>query len=107
VTGSAPERYERFLRPVMAPFVAALVEAGGVGPGAAVLDVACGTGFVARAAAARVGPAGRIAGTDLNPGMLEVAAASSDGAAPPIEWRQAPADQLPFPDGAFDAVLCR
>ena len=47
----------------MAPFVAALIEAGRLEPGSAVLDVACGTGFVARAAAARVGPTGRVAGT--------------------------------------------
>jgi SAM-dependent methyltransferase len=95
--GSAPERYERYLRPIMAPFVAALIEAGRLQPGSAVLDVACGTGFVARAAAARVGPTGRIAGTDLNPGMLDVAAARSRDVRPEIQWRAAPADRLPFP----------
>ena len=76
--GSAPERYERYLHPIMAPFVAALIEAGRLQPGSAVLDVACGTGFIARAAAARVGPTGRIAGTDLNPGMLDELAAHTE-----------------------------
>lgn len=92
--GSAPERYEWYLHPIMAPFVAALIEAGRLQPGSAVLDVACGTGFIARAAAARVGPTGRIAGTDLNPGMLDVAAASSRDVRPEIEWRVAPAGRV-------------
>ena len=69
------------------------------------LDVGCGTGIVARRAAARVGAGGRIAGLDLNEGMLAVARAASATVRPAIEWRQGNAAELPFPEGSFDAVL--
>lgn len=105
LAGGAPERYEEFLAPIMAPFVDEIVDAAQVRTGGSVLDVACGTGFVARAAAARVGPTGRVVGVDLNPGMLQLASVLGTSSA--IEWRQAPADQLPFAAGEFDAVLCQ
>jgi ubiquinone/menaquinone biosynthesis C-methylase UbiE len=98
--------YERYLVPrFMAPGAEGLLEAAGVGPGESVLDLGCGTGIVARRAAARVGPGGRVAGLDLNEGMLAVARAASAAARPAIEWHQGNAAALPFPDGAFDAVL--
>lgn len=103
--GSGPQRYERVIAPIMAPFVVALLDAARIGRGEAVLDVACGTGFAARAAAARVSPGGRVAAADLNPGMLAVGAAEAGDL--PITWHQAPADQLPFADGEFDAVVCQ
>jgi ubiquinone/menaquinone biosynthesis C-methylase UbiE len=103
LAGDAPERYERILAPIMAPFVEALVDAAVTGTGASVLDVACGTGFAARAAMARVGPAGRVVGIDINRGMLEVA----ESLAPEIEWRAGSADNLRFGDGEFDAVICQ
>lgn len=55
----APEHYERHVAPIMAPFVAALVERS-VSTGDRVLDVACGTGFAARAAAEAPAPVDRI-----------------------------------------------
>lgn len=70
-------------------------------PGDRVLDVACGTGILARTAAARVGPGGSVTGLDINPGMLAVAARQAPG----IRWQQGTADRLPFPDAAFDAVV--
>ncbi|MCQ9185278.1 methyltransferase domain-containing protein [Streptomyces sp. IBSBF 2953] len=105
--GSAPERYEHYVAPLMAPFVTALVDAVDLYPGATVLDLACGTGFAARAAAAQAGPAGRIAGTDLNEGMLKIAVACHPRLYPDIEFTPAPADDLPYPDAVFDAVLCQ
>lgn len=66
-----------------------------------VLDVACGTGVVAREAAGRVGPAGSVTGLDLNPGMLAVAKRLR----PDIVWRQGDAGSLPFDADAFDAVV--
>lgn len=106
IGGSAPERYDEFVAPIMAPFVAALVDRAALEPGAMVIDLACGTGFVARAAAARVGSDGHVVGIDVNPGMLAVARRRAEGFVPAIEWREAPADALPVGDGAFDAVLC-
>ena len=71
-------------------------------PGERVLDVACGTGVVARLASQRVGRTGMIVGLDLNRGMLAVAAPSVAGQAPTgaaITWREASAMTMPFPDG--------
>jgi SAM-dependent methyltransferase len=66
-----------------------------------VLDVACGTGVLARAAATRVGPTGMVVGIDPSPGMLAVARRL----APALEWRQGAAESLPFADQSFDAVV--
>lgn len=107
LTGSAPERYERYVAPIMAPFVAAVLDAVDLFPGATVLDLACGTGFVARAAAAQVGPAGRVFGADVNEGMLRVAEAHHPRMYPDIDFTAAPADKLPYPDAHFDAVVCQ
>ncbi len=72
--GSAPELYERYLVPaITALWAADLVERAAPRPGERVLDVACGTGVVARLAAQRVGT-GRVVGLDINSGMLAVAA---------------------------------
>ena len=73
VSGNAPEQYERFNAVLMVPFVEAVIERAQVQPGASVLDLACGTGFVARRLAEVVGPSGRVTGLDLNPGMVAVA----------------------------------
>ncbi|WP_283108218.1 methyltransferase domain-containing protein [Streptomyces sp. LRE541] len=105
--GSAPERYEQYSAPIMAPFVAALLDAVDLCPGHQVLDLAAGTGFVARAAAARVGPTGHVVAADSNGAMLKVAAANAPRIYPDIEFTVAPADSLPQPDDTFDAVLCQ
>jgi ubiquinone/menaquinone biosynthesis C-methylase UbiE len=105
--GTAPENYERYFVPAIGrPLAHALVDLAGVRPGQRVLDVACGTGIVASVAAERVGADGLVAGADLNPGMLAVAR-STPASDAPISWHEAPADSLPFPDGAFDIVLCQ
>ncbi|MEK6802169.1 MAG: methyltransferase domain-containing protein [Nitrospirota bacterium] len=70
-------------------------------PGKRVLDVACGTGILARELAAQVGTSGTVAGLDLMPGMVEVA----KQIAPNIEWKQGTAEELPFPDQSFDVVV--
>lgn len=71
--------------------------------GARVLDVACGTGIVARLAAKIVGEDGRVVGLDLNEAMLDVARRLGTG----IEWRQGDAANLPFSDDSFDIVFCQ
>jgi SAM-dependent methyltransferase len=100
----AAEVYEsQFVPALFAEWAPHLVEAGGVAPGQAVLDVACGTGVVARTAADRMGGRGRVVGLDLNEGMLTVAGHLR----PDIEWRQGDAADLPFEPGSFDVVLCQ
>ncbi len=61
-----------------------VVDQLGLSPGEAVLDVACGTGVVARECLAKVGPAGKVTGLDLSDDMLAVARRLN----PEIEWRQ-------------------
>jgi ubiquinone/menaquinone biosynthesis C-methylase UbiE len=108
VTGNAAEIYQRELVPaVFGPWAPRVVELAGLRPGLRVLDVACGTGLVARLAAEAVGVAGRVAGLDLNPGMLAVAAAlpAVEGAA--MDWVEASAQALPFGEASFDVVCCQ
>ena len=103
---NAAENYERYFVPSIGrPVAATLVEAAALRPGERVLDVACGTGIVARLAAERVLPGGTVEGLDANPGMLAVArkVAPSDA---PIAWHEAPAEAMPLPDEGFDVVLC-
>lgn len=66
-----------------------------------VLDVGCGTGIVARAAARRLGGTGSVTGIDINDGMLAVAGRSPES----VTWQHAAAEQLPFPDRSFDRVV--
>jgi SAM-dependent methyltransferase len=101
---AAAERYESaFVPNLFAQWAPILCEAGGVAPGRSVLDVACGTGIVARTAAELMATADGIVGLDLNEAMLTVARRIS----PDIEWRQGDAEALPFADASFDAVLCQ
>src|SRR3954468_24179080 len=100
--------YEERFVPAMFALLAQLVLATiGMQPGTRVLDVACGSGIVARTAAPLVGSSGQVAGLDANPAMLAVArqAAAADGLN--IEWRVGNAQSLPFADRSFDLVLCQ
>jgi ubiquinone/menaquinone biosynthesis C-methylase UbiE len=100
------ENYERHFVPTIgAPVAADLVEAASLRPGERVLDAACGTGVVTKLAAERVAPGGTVVGLDPNPAMLGVARATTP-ADLSIDWHQAAAEELPFPDESFDAVLC-
>lgn len=105
---SSAEAYERYLVPLLfAPGAEYLIGLAGLGTGERVLDVACGTGIVARRAAERIGIGGWVVGLDINEGMLEVARKVSSGAHPAIEWQQGDANDMPFPDDAFDVVFCQ
>jgi SAM-dependent methyltransferase len=98
------EVYEsRFVPALFADWAPHVVEMGDVAAGQSVLDVACGTGIVARTAAERVGPTGRVVGVDLNESMLTVA----ERVCPEVELRQADVTGLPFEDATFDVVLCQ
>lgn len=105
--GSGPEIYERYLVPsVFGPWAADLVKLAAPKPGERVLDVACGTGIVARLAAQHVAATGRVVGLDLNPGMLTVARSASGGLES-IEWREGNATAMPLSEKTFDLVFCQ
>lgn len=106
--GSAPENYERYFVPAIGrPLATDLVAEAGLRPGERVLDAACGTGIVARLAAERVAPTGRVAGADVNPAMLAAARALAASAPVPIQWYETSAEAMPLPDAAFDVVFCQ
>ncbi len=98
------ETYEAdFVPAIFAEWAPHLLDLADVGPGDHVLDVACGTGIVARTAAPRVEPDGNVVGVDLNEAMLTVAGRVR----PDIDWRQGDVADLPFDDRSFDAVVCQ
>ena len=105
---SSAEAYERYLVPLLfAPGAEYLMQLATPGPGERVLDVACGTGIVARSAALRVGADGSVVGLDLNEDMLEVARRASSEVRPEIEWRREDAIDMSLPDGGFDVIFCQ
>jgi len=82
---SFPEMYERWLvGPLFRPWAEMTIEEMKLSSGDRVLDIACGTGIVARVAAKRLADAGAVVGVDLSPDMLAVAHA----AAPGVDWRE-------------------
>jgi SAM-dependent methyltransferase len=107
-TGTAAENYQRYFVPAIAtPVSAGLLEAARLQPGERVLDVACGTGVIARLAAEAVGSTGSVTGIDLAPDMINVARATPAPAQPSIDWHIGDAATLPFPDDTYDTVLCQ
>lgn len=98
----AAKAYEALFVPALfGQWAARLLDAAQIQAGQRVLDVACGTGVVARAALERVGPGGYVAGIDLNPGMVAVAKQLESR----VDWRTGAAESLVFPNESFDAVL--
>ena len=108
LSGSAAELYERYpARYILGPWTPALVALARLQPGERVLDVACGTGLVARLAAPAVGPTGRVTGLDLSAGMLAVARALPPPSGAPITWIEGSAVAMNLPNASFDVVLCQ
>lgn len=104
--GSIPKLYDTYLVPlIFEPYAADLATRLGSRPLSRVLEIAAGTGVVTRALASALPESASIVATDLNQAMLDQACAV--GTKRPVEWRQADAMQLPFPDGTFDAVVCQ
>lgn len=102
MSNDAAEVYERCFVPAIfgqwAPQVSAAAQ---VASNDRVLDVGCGTGVLARAAADHVADDDQVTGLDLNEGMLAVAGRLR----PQINWRQGDATHLPFSDASFDVVM--
>ena len=108
LSGNAAERYEKFLVPtIFVPWAEDLLARAKPEEGESVLDVACGTGIVARLSAEKVGASSRVVGADLNRGMLEVARAKSLKARKEIEWIEADVGSLPLDDDSFDLAFCQ
>ena len=103
---NAAENYEKYFAPVIPrPFGTDLIRDAHLQPGERVLDVACGTGTIARLAAEQVAPDGSVSALDVNAAMLSVA--RSIPAALPIKWYETAAESIPLPDQSFDVVFCQ
>lgn len=102
---SFPQTYERSLvGSIFGPWADVLLERAAFSPGDRLLDIACGTGIVARRAKERAGSEAGIVGVDVSEPMLAVARS----VAPEIDWREGSASALPIADAErFDVVTCQ
>jgi SAM-dependent methyltransferase len=101
LTESAADIYEKFFVPALfGEWAPRLCDAAGITPGCTLLDVACGSGVLAREARKR---GAKVTGLDRNDGMLAVAATLDQQ----IDWRQGMAESLPFDEAEFEAVTCQ
>ena len=104
--GAIPELYDSLFVPlIFEPYAADLAARVAAFAPARVLETAAGTGVVTRAMARALPAQTELIATDLNPPMLDRAAAV--GTARPVTWQQADAMRLPFDDASFDVVVCQ
>jgi ubiquinone/menaquinone biosynthesis C-methylase UbiE len=104
--GSIPQVYDEYMVPlIFEPYAQDLAKRVAARAPASVLEIAAGTGVVTRVLSKRLPATTTIVATDLNAPMIERAKAM--GTSRPVEWRQADAMSLPFPDASFDAVACQ
>ena len=98
----AGREYEALFVPALfAPWTGHVLSGAAVKDGSNVLDIACGSGVLARAALEYLGASGRVVGLDPAPGMV----AAAREVEPNIEWILGHAENLPFDDGSFDCVV--
>jgi len=99
LSGSAAAIYEEQKVPaIFAPLAEATLDRSPLVDGTDVLDVACGTGVLARKARERHGKLGRVVGADLNAGMIATAQSLTDPHSMACEWHVADASDMPFDD---------
>jgi ubiquinone/menaquinone biosynthesis C-methylase UbiE len=104
----AAEGYENQKVPsFFAPLARATLDAVSLPDNASVIDIACGTGVIAKTVADRLKGRGRIVGTDLNPAMIEVARRTMPETDHAVEWFSCDIAALPFEDGEFDIAFCQ
>jgi ubiquinone/menaquinone biosynthesis C-methylase UbiE len=106
---AVPKAYDEFLVPrLFEPWAKLLLDEAELRLRQRVLDIATGPGTVARLAAMRVGPQGRVVATDIAQPMLDIAKSKiQPPSSAPIEYLQSPAAPLAAATGSFDAVLCQ
>lgn len=102
------ETYESYIVPsLFAPWAETLVRLAEPVPGEQMLDVACGTGIVARRASPLLAPTGAAHGVDPNPNMLSVAREACEREGLQVQFADGRAEELPYPDNSFDVVTCQ
>jgi len=92
---------------IFAPLADATLDRIPLAEGDDVLDVACGTGILARKARERQANLGWVVGADLNAGMIATAKALMDQYSKACEWHVADALNTPFEDHSFITVFCQ
>ena len=103
-TTSPSDIYNGYMVPaIFERWSAALLESVAPQPGERILDLACGTGVVARMASPMVQPEGKVFGLDFNGAQIITARAMDSS----IDWREGDAGFLPFDDQEFDLVVCQ
>lgn len=107
LAGTGPESYEQHNVIAFMNVSQDLISLAALRMGERVLDVACGTGVLARLATKAVGPTGKVAGADLNTEMLVMARKRAEQESLPVEWHTCDAAALSIPDASFDAALCQ
>lgn len=100
--------YEDFYGPhIFRPLAKALVGFAPPPASGRILDLACGTGIVARHVATLIGPSGSIVAADVNPAMLEMGRSRQPSTGPSIEWVEANASSVDFAPASFDMAYCQ
>jgi len=108
LSDKAAETYETQRVPaIFGPMAEATLDAIELPACSSFLDVACGTGAMARAVAARLAEPCRIVGCDLNAAMIDVARAHTPESPHKFEWIVAPAQSMPLEDESFDLGFCQ
>jgi ubiquinone/menaquinone biosynthesis C-methylase UbiE len=106
ITQTLGENYDHYLVPVIfGPWAVDLVALAAPQSGERILDVACGTGAVAREAVRVIETNGSVTGLDLNVGMLTIARRHDPQGV--VLWQEGSAQAMPFPDEVFTLILCQ
>ena len=95
--------HDYFVPAVYAQWAHHIIDLSAIELGQSILDVACGTGTLSRAAKLETGLKGRVVGLDTDERMLNKARKQGAG----IEWQIGDVAQLPFEDNEFDRVTCQ
>lgn len=104
--GAVPARYDKYMGPIFfEPYAIELADRISRGNHQSVLEIACGTGRVTRHLRSALPTNAKLFATDINPGMIQVA--SKNLADKSIRFQVADAQDLPFDENSFDAVVCQ